>query len=101
VISAFLMVSLFAEAFSKELPEAHQQLEQYPGWKNQRGWKNLLNDQPQIIQPWVTWNQLKLWLSVFPNNALQSGLADLIAQMNRFLCPGVHQMKAESIFSSD
>jgi SRSO17 transposase len=100
VMSAFLMVSLFAEAFCDECPEVHQEFEQHPWWDNQRGWKNLLNNLRLIIQPEIAWNQLKPWLSVFPNDALESSLADLIAQMNRLICPAVHQMQGEHEFSS-
>jgi SRSO17 transposase len=100
VMSAFLMVSLFAEAFCDEFPEGQQQFEQHPWWDNQRGWKNLLNNLRLIIQPWIAWNQLKPWLTVFPNDPLQSSLMGLIAQMNRFICPSVHQMKDELTFSS-
>jgi SRSO17 transposase len=100
VMSAFLMVSLFAEAFSDEFPESYQQFAQHPWWDNQRGWKNLLNNLRLIIQPWVDWNQLKGWLVVFPNEALRQSLAELIAQMNRFSCPAIAQTKGKPTFSS-
>ena len=44
VMSAFLMVSLFADAFNDSCPLVHQQFTQHPWWDNQRGWKNLLNN---------------------------------------------------------
>jgi SRSO17 transposase len=100
VMSAFLMVSLFAEAFQHDFPETNQQFAQHPWWDNQRGWKNLLNNLRLIIQPWVAWNQLKPWLMVFPNEALRHSLAELIGQMNRFTCPAIAQMKGEPKFSS-
>lgn len=43
VMSAFLMVGLFAEAFNDSCPLAHQQFVRHPWWNNQNGWKSLLN----------------------------------------------------------
>jgi hypothetical protein len=40
VMSAFLMVSLFADQFNNSCPLAHQQFVQHPWWDNQSGWKN-------------------------------------------------------------
>ena len=40
VMSAFLMVSLFADAFNNTCPLAHQQFAQHPWWNNQSGWKH-------------------------------------------------------------
>jgi SRSO17 transposase len=40
VISAFLMVSLFADAFNDACPLNHQQFAQHPWWNNQSGWKH-------------------------------------------------------------
>jgi hypothetical protein len=53
VMSAFLMVSLFAEQFNDSCPLAHQQFVQHPWWDNQSGWKNLLNNLRLIIQPFI------------------------------------------------
>ena len=43
VISTFLMVSLFADAFNDSCPTAYQHFVQHPWWNNQSGWKSLLN----------------------------------------------------------
>ncbi len=43
VMSAFLMVSLFAEPFNDSCPTAHQHFVRHPWWNNQSGWKSLLN----------------------------------------------------------
>jgi SRSO17 transposase len=40
MMSAFLMVSLFADAFKETCPLAHQQFAQHPWWNNQSGWKH-------------------------------------------------------------
>ena len=56
LMSAFLMVSLFADAFNHSYPITHQQFAQHPWWNNQRGWKHLLNNLRLIIQPLICFN---------------------------------------------
>lgn len=56
VMSAFLMVSLFADAFNEACPLAYQQFAQHPWWEYQGGWKNLLNNLRLIIQPLICFN---------------------------------------------
>ncbi len=100
VMSAFLMVSLFADAFNDSCPLAHQQFVQHPWWNNQSGWKILLNNLRLIIQPLVCFNWLKRWLEVFSITSLQFGFERLVSKMNRFVCPVVHQLNLQLIFSS-
>jgi SRSO17 transposase len=100
VMSAFLMVSLFADQFNHSCPLAHQQFVQHPGWDNQSGWKNLLNNLRLIIQPLICFNWLKRWLEVFPIASLQTGFEQLTHQMNGFFCPWVHRLNLQLIFSS-
>ena len=100
VMSAFLMVSLFADAFNDSCPLVHQQFTQHPWWDNQRGWKNLLNNLRLIIQPLICFNWLKRWLEVFPFVPLQAGFAQLIERMNQFVCPVVGQLNSFVLFSS-
>jgi SRSO17 transposase len=100
VMSAFLMVSLFAEAFNDSCPLAHQHFVQHPWWNNQRGWKHLLNNLRLIIQPLICFNWLKRWLEVFHIPSLQFGFKRLISKMNRFVCPVVHQLNCQLEFSS-
>ena len=100
VMSAFLMVSLFAEPFNDSWPLAHQHFVRHPWWNNQSGWKSLLNNLRLIIQPLVCFNWLKRWLEVFPITSLQFGFERLISKMNRFVCPVVHQLNCQFIFSS-
>ncbi|MBL1178447.1 IS701 family transposase [Pantanalinema sp. GBBB05] len=100
VMSAFLMVSLFADQFNDSCPLAHQQFGQHPWWNNQSGWKNLLNNLRLIIQPLICFNDLKRWLKVFPIASLHLGFEQLIRQMNAFICPLVHQLNLQPIFSS-
>lgn len=40
VMSAFLMVSLFADTFNDSCPLVHQRFAQHPWWNNQSGWKH-------------------------------------------------------------
>ena len=100
VMSAFLMVSLFADAFNDACPIVHQSFAQHPWWSNQSGWKHLLNNLRLIIQPLICFNWLKPWLQVFPIASLEAGFEQLTDQMNLFVCPLVHQLNLQLIFSS-
>jgi SRSO17 transposase len=100
VMSAFLMVSLFADAFNDACPLAHQQFAQHPWWNNQSGWKHLLNNLRLVIQPLICFNWLKRWLEVFPIASLEAGFKQLMHQMNQFVCPLVHYLNLQLIFSS-
>lgn len=100
VMSAFLMVSLFADAFNDTCPLAHQQFAQHPWWNNQSGWKHLLNNLRLIIQPLICFNWLKRWLEVFPIQSLEAGFKQLMHQMNQFVCPLVHYLNLQLMFSS-
>lgn len=100
VMSAFLMVSLFADQFNDSCPLAHQRFVPHPWWDNQSGWKNLLNNLRLIIQPLICFNWLKRWLKVFPIASLQTGFEQLTRQMDAFICPLVHRLNLQLIFSS-
>jgi SRSO17 transposase len=101
VMSAFLMVSLFAEQFNNSCPLAHQQFVHHPWWDNHSGWKNLLNNLRLIIQPLICSNWLKRWLEVFPIAPLHIGFEQLTRQMNAFICPLVQELNLQLIFSSE
>jgi SRSO17 transposase len=92
VMSAFTMVSLFADAFNQACPLSHQVFTQHPWWDNQRGWKNLLNNLRLIIEPWISFNRLNRWLAVFDIPSLREGFAQLIEQMQQFYCPVIHDL---------
>lgn len=100
VMSAFLMVSLFADAFNESCPLAHHVFAQHPWWQNQSGWKNLLNNLRLIIQPLICFNWLKQWLKVFPNPQLKTGFTSLTERMNQFYCPLVQRLQSRQPFSS-
>ena len=100
VMSAFLMVSLFADAFNDVYPIPSGQFTHHPWWNKQSGWKNLLNNLRLIIQALICFNWLKRWLEVFPNPSLEAGFEQLTHQMNQFICPLVHRLNLQLIFSS-
>ncbi|MGB7414038.1 MAG: IS701 family transposase [Thermosynechococcaceae cyanobacterium] len=100
VMSAFLMVSLFADAFNDTCPVAHQPFTQHPWWDNQSGWKNLLNNLRLIIQPLICSNWLGRWLEVFAINSLKVGLEKLTSRMEQFFCPLVRKLSQGYVFSS-
>ena len=100
VMSAFTMVSLFADAFHQACPLSHQVFARHPWWDNQRGWKNLLNNLRLILEPWISCNRLKRWLEVFEIPALRQGFAQLIEQMQQFYCPVVHDLLLHRLFFS-
>jgi len=99
-MSAFLMVSLFADAFNDSCPLAHQQFTQHPWWNHQSGWKHLLNNLRLIIQPLICFNQMQGWLRIFSGASLWAGFEQLLHKMNQFVCPLVHWLNLEIIFSS-
>ena len=100
IMSAFLMVSLFADPFNDSCPFAHQRFTKHSWWDNQSGWKNLLNNLRLVIQPLICFNWLKRWLEVFPSVSLQLGFEQLTQKMNQFFCPRVHRLNLQLIFSS-
>ncbi len=100
VMSAFLMVSLFADAFNDACPLAHRQFTRHPWWNNQSGWKHLLNNLRLIIQPLICFNWLKRWLEVFSIAPLEAGFKQLMHKMNQFVCPLVHWLNLQLMFSS-
>jgi SRSO17 transposase len=92
VMSAFTMVSLFADAFNRDCPLSHQVFTQHPWWNKQRGWKNLLNNLRLVLEPWIAFNRLKRWLGVFQLPGLVRGFARLIEHMQQFYCPVIHDL---------
>lgn len=92
VMSAYLLVSLHSYVFNgsnnfnrNEAPDpVVSKFSTHNWWDEGKGWKNLLNNLRLIIQPWVFFNLIKLWLKVFPISHLSLGFSQLIALMNRF-----------------
>jgi SRSO17 transposase len=100
VMSAFLMVTLFADQFNDACPLAHQQFTQHPWWNHQSGWKHLLHNLRLVIQPLICFHWLKRWLEVFPIASLEAGFEQLTHRMNDFICLRVHQLNLQGMFSS-
>ena len=92
VMSAFTMVSLFADAFNRECPISHQVFARHPWWDNQRGWKNLLNNLRLVVEPWISSNRLNRWLAVFDIPPLREGFDQLVEQLQQFYCPVIHDL---------
>ena|GEM_PF-2438209 len=74
VMSAYLMVMLHTPPMHPEGTVATQfnnsvivsAFTQHSFWNKGNGWKNWLNNLRLILLPWVSANQLKPWLMVFP-----------------------------------
>ena len=92
VSSAYLMVSLHSNVLqtvktplSDITPHrAGFLFAEHPHWDDNNGWKNLLNNLRLIIQPFIGFNLIKLWLEVFPIPLLEVGFTRLLSFMNRF-----------------
>ncbi len=92
VASAYLLVSLHSDAlptFKKPLNTISTTglgllLAEHRGWDFNTGWKNLLNNLRLILQPFVAFNLMKIWLKIFPIPELDVGFNRLIAFLNRF-----------------
>ena len=101
VSSAYLMVSLHSNALqtvktplSNTTPHrAGFLFAEHPHWDDNNGWKNLLNNLRLIIQPFIGFNLIKLWLEVFPIPLLEVGFTRLISFMDRFsgAIPSTHE----------
>jgi SRSO17 transposase len=96
VMSAYLMVSLQAQSREPtEPPEETNELEattaveppkfsSHTWWDFKRGWKSTLNNLRLIVQPYIFFNLIKPWLSVFNIQCLKEGFLFLIEIMNEF-----------------
>jgi SRSO17 transposase len=101
LMSAFTMVCLFAPQFNQQCPITHQVFAQHPWWDQQTGWKNLLNNLRLIIQPLICRNYLQHWAHIFQLPKLIQAFEPLIAAMNQFFCPVIHDRILHQIcFSS-
>lgn len=77
VCSAYLMVSLHSEQLLKLPPQSESSLASHPWWDNGNGWNNILNNWSLIIQPFVLFNLIKSWLTVFKIPQLSDGFCKL------------------------
>lgn len=84
VCSAYLMVSLHSNILVKSPTFQMERFAEHPWWDSGSGWKNLLNNLRLIIQPFIFFNLIKPWLTVFPIPQLSLGFPRLISLMNQF-----------------
>ncbi len=54
-------------------------------WDFKLGWKSTLNNVRLIIQPYIFWNLIKPWVTIFFNTNLQLGFQKIMGIMNLFL----------------
>lgn len=87
VCSAYLMISLHSEQMRPSLPEPQSQFASHPWWDNGKGWKNILNNLRLVIQPFVLFNLIYPWLTVFPIPQLSSGFSKLQSIVYRLTSP--------------
>jgi hypothetical protein len=85
VCSAYLLVSLYSEHLNQSQKTTQRVFSEHPWWDEKKGWKNLLNNLRLIIQPFVYFNLIKPWLTVFPIPLLESVFTKLISLTNRFV----------------
>lgn len=94
IFSAYLLVSLHAQAFKDEAARERvklnskllevAQFEQHPCWESGTNWKSALNNLRLIIQPYIFWCLIEPWLRVFPIPGMKRGFSKLIEFMNGF-----------------
>ena len=92
IMSAYLMVSLQSDVLnSKDPSEADSETDNIRqrfsthAWRDSRKeWKNILNNLPLVIQPFICFNLIKPWLKVFSIPQLSLGFSTLITIMNLF-----------------
>ncbi|MDJ0726407.1 MAG: IS701 family transposase [Prochloraceae cyanobacterium] len=84
VMSSYLMVSLHSDRINSSLSSVPEKFKQHQLWDSDRGWKNVLNNLYLIVQPFICFNLIKLWLKVFPIPQLSLGFPRLISIMNLF-----------------
>lgn len=87
VCSAYLMVSLHSEQIRLSDPEPQLEIASHPWWDNGKGWKNILNNLRLVIQPFILFNLIYPWLTVFPIPQLSLGFSKLQAIVYRLNYP--------------
>ena len=84
VCSAYLMVSLHSEQLLKLPPQSESKFSSHPWWNNGNGWNSILNNLRLMIQPFVYFNLIKEWLTVFKIPQLSEGFFKLQRIINYF-----------------
>ena len=94
IFSAYLLISLHAQAFKDEAAIGSvklnsqllevAQFERHPYWESGTNWKSALNNLRLIIQPYIFWYLIEPWLRVFPIPGMKRSFFKLIEIMNSF-----------------
>lgn len=86
VLSAYLLVSLHAEHFKQSgtNPIVTRPFHQHPRWEAGTTWESALNNLRLVLQPYLCWAALELWLEVFAVPGLKRGLFKLMDFMDQF-----------------
>lgn len=101
ICSAYLMVSLHSESLRPSLPDPQSTFASHPWWDNGKGWKNILNNLRLVIQPFILFNLIYPWLTVFPIPQLSLGFSKLQAIVYRLTSPiFIYLTHPEFYFSS-
>lgn len=87
VCSAYLMVSLHSESLRFSPPTPQSIFASHPWWDRGKGWKNQINNLRLVIQPFILFNLISPWLTVFPIPQLSSGFSKLQAIVYRLTYP--------------
>jgi len=66
ICSAYLMVSLHSEQMLQAPPQGESKFASHPWWNNGNSWKNILNNLRLTAQPFILFNLIYPWLTVFP-----------------------------------
>lgn len=82
VCSAYLMVSLHSEQPLKFPPQFKSNFSSHPWWDRGNGWNNILNNLRLILQPFVLFNLIKPWLTIFKIPQLAEGFGQLQTIIN-------------------
>ena len=105
IFSAYLLISLHAQAFKNEAvrdslqldSKLLQSIEEYslhPYWETGTNWKSALNNLRLIIQPYIFWFLIEPWLRVFPLPGMKRSFFKLIEIMNCFRADSIEYAKA-------
>jgi SRSO17 transposase len=87
VCSAYLMVSLHSESLRPSPPDSQSTFASHPWWDDGKGWKNILNNLRLIVQPFILFNLIQPWLTLFPIPQLSLGFTKLQAIIYRLTSP--------------
>jgi SRSO17 transposase len=77
ICSTYLMVSLHSEQMLQAPPQRESKFASHPWWDNGNSWKNILNNLRLIAQPFILFNLIYPWLTVFPIPQLSRGFSKL------------------------